>query len=48
LDGECACAAAPDADATAVTIAKTHAFRPRRIALISKLWRFMSDAEAAP
>jgi hypothetical protein len=45
LDGECACAAAADEHAKAVTIARIHAFQPRRIALISKLWRFMSDAE---
>jgi hypothetical protein len=47
LDGEGACAAAPGANAKAVTIARTHAFRPRRIALISKHLRFMSDAEVA-
>jgi hypothetical protein len=36
LDGECVCAAAPDAQAKAVTIARTHAIQTRRIALISK------------
>jgi hypothetical protein len=44
VDGVGACAAAAEAHAKAVTIARIHAFQPRRIALISKLWRFISLA----
>jgi hypothetical protein len=48
LDGVGAFAAAADAHAKAVTIARTHAFQPQRIALFSTLCRVMSDAEATP
>jgi hypothetical protein len=43
LDGEDACAAAADANANVETIARTQTIQPRRIALISKLWRFVKD-----
>jgi hypothetical protein len=42
LDAEGACAAEADANANVETIARTQTFQPRRIALISKHWRFIS------
>jgi hypothetical protein len=43
LDGKGACAAAADANANVETIARTQTIQPRRIALISKPWRFIRD-----